>query len=447
MFNGRNRPNPREAVDESSSESTPGELCATQPPDALRLAPSRKCPGSAADKQDRQEIPARLERPKPVRVGGVDSLRGIVIVLMALDHCRDFFSVYPFEPTDLDHASSWLFITRWVTHFCAPVFLLLTGCSAWLRGRYRGLTRGELQRYLVSRGLWLVLLEVTWNNFMWRFNLDGMQVQVLWVIGWSMVFLALLLWLPRTAIIAVGLAVVIGHNVLDSFHASSMGGPDSGAAHLWELLHESHIWFGTGGFQYDISYPLLPWIGLTALGYGLGAVFEEPAEVRDRILVLLGLLLVVGFVLLRLINAYGEPRPWSHSARGSLYTVLGFLNLTKYPPSLQFLIMTLGPALLVVPILSRWNGRITNVFRTFGQVPMFFYLLHIPFIHAESSAVRRIAVVFDGRSHGGLSHNFGPNLVPVYLAWFVTIAALYPVCRWYAGYKRRNSQKWWLSYL
>ncbi|WP_428380701.1 DUF1624 domain-containing protein [Nevskia ramosa] len=386
-----------------------------------------------------------LRAPATGRLSGIDRLRGIVIVLMALDHCRDYFSAFPYRPTDLSQADWTLFLTRWITHFCAPVFVLMAGSSAWLHARNAGLSRAELQRFLLTRGLWIVLLELSWNNFMWRFALDGMTLQVLWALGWSMVFLSTLLWLPRTAIIAIGAITVLGHDALDGIEASSLGSEWSPAAVAWYLLHELHFGAIGGGFELVILYPLLPWIGVMALGYGLGVVFERPAEVRDRTLLRIGLLLSLSFIALRLGNLYGEPQMWAVNPRGELYTALGWLNLSKYPPSLQYLAMTLGPALMLLPWLERWRGAAAEVFATFGRVPMFFYLLHVPLIHGGSVAARYL--LFGSVRADALPSTYVPSLLPVYGAWLLAVALLYPACRWYAGYKRRHRDNRWLSYL
>lgn len=379
------------------------------------------------------------------RLSGIDRLRGIVIVLMALDHCRDYFSVFPYRPTDLSQADWTLFLTRWITHFCAPVFVLLAGSSAWLHARNTGLTRAELQGFLLSRGLWIVLLELSWNNFMWRFALDGLTLQVLWVLGWSMVFLSALLWLPRTAIIAIGALIVLGHNALDGIEAASFGSEWSPGAFAWYLLHEFHFGRIAGGFELLILYPLLPWVGVMALGYGLGAVFELPAARREQVLLRLGLLLSLAFLVLRLGNLYGEPEAWAVNPRGDPYTALGWLNVSKYPPSLHYLAMTLGPALILLSRLERWRGAVADIFDTLGRVPMFFYLLHMPLIHAGSVAARHL--VLGSAPADELPSTYVPSLPPVYGAWLLVVALLYPACRGYAGYKRRHRDRRWLSYL
>lgn len=384
------------------------------------------------------------------RLDGIDRLRGLVVMLMALDHARDYFSAFPYAPTDLSKASVLLFLTRWITHFCAPVFVFLAGTSAALQGRRPGTGRAALQRFLLTRGLWLVLLELSWNSFMWRFDFGGVQLQVLWAIGWSMVALAAALWLPRPAILALGLLLVAGHNALDGVHAGDFGAPGTLPALAWNVLHEP--WFGRfdNGFELAVMYPLLPWIGVMLLGYSLGEVMQlEPAR-RDRALRRLGLAALLLFVALRLANGYGDPQPWSVNPRGDLYTALGWLNVAKYPPSLAYLLMTLGPALLLLARLDRWQGALARIAAVFGRVPMFFYLLHVPLIHGISLIARQLmfgAAAATIYRAADVPASYTPSLLPVYLGWLAVLALLYPLCRAYGRYKQRHREQWWLSYL
>lgn len=379
------------------------------------------------------------------RLDGIDRLRGLVVMLMALDHARDYFSAFPHAPTDLSQASVLLFLTRWITHFCAPVFVFLAGTSAALQGGRPGMERGALQRFLVTRGLWIVLLELSWNSFMWRFDLGGVQLQVLWAIGWSMVALAAALWLPRPAILVLGLVLVAGHNLLDGVHASDFGAPGTRPALAWNILHEP--WFGRfdNGYELAVMYPLLPWIGVMLLGYSLGGLMQ-----CERRLVQLGLAAVFAFLLLRLANGYGNPEPWSVNARGAIYTALGLLNVEKYPPSLDYLLMTLGPALLLLARLDRWQGALARIAEGFGRVPMFFYLLHVPLIHGISLIARQLmfgpAAASIHRA-ADVPASYTPSLLPVYIGWLGVLALLYPLCHAYGRYKQRHRGQWWLSYL
>lgn len=403
--------------------------------------------------------PGRVETgaaPRAVsRVAAVDLLRGLVIVVMALDHARDYFSAYPYPPTDLSKASALLFLTRWITHFCAPVFMFLAGSSAWLHARNGGLSRGALQRFLLTRGLWLVVLELTWNSFMWRFDLAGLNVQVLWALGWSMMILATMLWLPRAAILAIGLVIVFGHDLFDGVKPADFGAEGSPGAIAWHIAHVPYFGATAGGFQLIELYPLLPWCGVMMLGFCFGAMLDWEKPRRERFMRFAGLAALALFLLLRLTNAYGEPATtafgedhvWRANPRGPVFTLLGVLNVDKYPPSLLYLLMTLGAALLLMPRLERWRGRVADFFTVFGRVPMFFYLLHVPLIHGASAMATTLLFGHAAGLGDGPPPGYEPSLLPVYFAWLVAVAILYPACGWYAGYKRRHRERWWLSYL
>mgnify|MGYP002775592111 FL=1 len=387
--------------------------------------------------------------PAPPRIRSVDLMRGIVMIIMTIDHARDYYSPYPYDPTDLSQASPWLFLTRWITHFCAPTFMFLAGTSAFLYARNTGASRGQLQRFLLSRGLWLVFLELTWVSFCWRFDFHGTILQVIWALGWCMVILAGLLWLPRRAIAAVGLAAVFGHNLLDGIHLDAAAQYGEGAAVAWSVLHQFHFFVLPSGYSIALGYPLLPWFGVMALGYCFGDLLMLPAPQRDRWMLRIGLAAIVLFLLLRLGNVYGEARLWQHNPRGLLYTALGVLNVTKYPPSLLYLLMTLGPVLLLLPLLERARGAWTARVAVFGRVPMFFYLLHLPLLHLGSYLIWLELYGITRQPFGDdpLPAAYQPSLWYLYAAWAVVVLLLYPVCRWYAGYKSRNKQMWWLSYL
>ena len=386
-------------------------------------------------------------KPASRRIDSIDLLRGLVIVLMGLDHVRDYFSPYPFQPENLDQASAALFLTRWVTHFCAPVFLLLAGVGAWL-WQAKGRSRQELARFLVTRGLWLILLEVTVINLGWLHFIYGgyIFIQVIWAIGCSMIFLAALLWLPRWAIAATGLVMVAGHNLFDGVSASQIGGP---GGLLWAILHQQYWQPLSEGFGLVVVYPLVPWLGVMALGYALGPVFQLDAADRRRTLTRLGLGAVAAFVLLRLVNVYGDPNPWQANARGTLYTALDFLNTTKYPASLLFLLMTLGPAIWLPPRLEGLGDRLSRALVTFGRVPLFFYLIHVPVIHVVAALwwKARFGVV-GAWAQGARAwpEGYEPDIRLAWVVWVLVTIALYPVCRWFAGVKRRRRSAF-LSYL
>ena len=363
-----------------------------------------------------------------------------MIVLMALDHVRDYFTGVRFSPLDLTQTDPALFLTRWITHFCAPTFIFLAGVSAWLVSRR--CTRSELTRFLLTRGLWLVFLEFTVVTLAWTFNLRydlGLFLQVLWAIGVSMMVLALLVRVPLPWIGAFAVVMIAGHNLLDGIEPATFGA----LAPLWAVLHvQMPIPVGF------VHYPLIPWVGVMALGYVLGGVFElEPAR-RRRVLLVLGSGMIAVFIALRLANGYGDPHPWAPQSSAML-TLLSFLNVHKYPPSLLYLLVTLGPALLLLVWFESARGALANLLEVFGRVPLFFYVLHIALAHALAGVVALLA------GHGmsvltGFFFDFPPTwgygLPVVYAAWLVVLALLYPLCRWFADLKRRRND-WWLSYL
>jgi uncharacterized membrane protein len=377
------------------------------------------------------------------RNDAIDLLRGLVMVVMALDHARDFYSNYPGDPTaTLGTVTPALFFTRWVTHFCAPVFVFLAGVSAYLAGTRR--TRPELARFLATRGLWLLVVEVTLVRWGWLFELGFHIVvfQVIWVLGLSMVVLAGLVLLPlRPAHVgALGLALVLGHDLLDGVHAASLGS----MGWLWMFVHERGRLMPNGHVLLVI-YPLVPWAGVMAAGYGLGVVYTWPAERRRRLLLRLGAVLVVAFVALRAGNHYVDPLPWTPQ-RSPLVTFFSFLACSKYPPSLAYLLMTLGPALVLLGLADGVSARWTRPFVTFGRVPFFYYVLHVPLLHAAAVAVGGTIFMHKLFLPDEETRRVGFSLPVVYLAWALAVLALYPACRWFAGVKAR-SRAAWLSYL
>lgn len=374
------------------------------------------------------------------RIGSIDILRGFVMVLMALDHVRDFFTDARFDPLDLSQTNAPLFLTRWITHFCAPTFVLLAGVSAYLTGRR--CTRAELSKFLWTRGLWLVVLEVTVMSLVWTFNVrydHGLFLQVIWAIGVSMIVLAGLIHLPLPAIAVCSVAMIFGHNLLDGIEPQSFGA----WAPLWSLLHVSapipHAFVG---------YPLIPWIAVMSLGYCLGALYDMEPQRRTQWLIYFGVGSLTAFVLLRTTNVYGDPADWSLQST-TIHTLLSFVNVQKYPPSLQYLLLMLGFAFLWLAVLESARGRFSEVLRTFGRVPLFFYVLHIALAHLAAGLI----ALAMGYGTAMLSDDFmsipqlwGFGLPVVYLAWLLVVISLYPACRWFAAVKRRRDD-WWLSYL
>jgi uncharacterized membrane protein len=385
------------------------------------------------------------EAPARQRLASIDMLRGAVIVLMALDHVRDFFhdKAWVMDPLDPAKTDLALYLTRWVTHFCAPTFILLAGISAFLQG-VNGKGTGALSRFLLTRGLWLIFLEMTLINFGWNFSVPGIGLIVIWAIGVAMVVLAALVWLPSRAVLAIGILIVAGHNLLDPIKAADLGA----WAPLWTVLHQP----GLMPPFFFVGYPVLPWIGVMAVGYGLAPVFLlEPAR-RARILTLTGLAMIVAFLLLRGLNLYGDPGPWSDQP-GVLRDGFALFNVAKYPPSLDYLLITLGPVLMLLPQMEKARGWFAEVLLVYGRAPLAFYVLHIFLGHALMLA----AGVATGHPAGAfigfmadptalIASGWGWPLWAVYAVWLLVLVLLYPVCRYWGDLKRRR-RDWWLSYL
>jgi uncharacterized membrane protein len=392
---------------------------------------------------------------RPARNDALDLLRGAVMIVMALDHARDFFSNHGGDPAqNLAGVGGVLFFTRWVTHFCAPVFLLLAGAGAAL-GLARGKSPRDLARFLVTRGLWLLLVEVTLVRSGWMFELAFHIVvfQVIWAIGISMILLAPLVALPAPVVGALGVAIVAGHDLLDRIHAADLGRWSG----LWHVLHERGLIISSPSHVLNVIYPIIPWPGVMMVGFGLGAVLARPAAERRRWLLRAGAGATVLFVALRAMNGYGDPRPWTAGA-SPLATVMSFLACSKYPPSLCYLLMTLGPALVFLAAADRFleggTPRWAAPVVTFGRVPFLFYVLHVPLIHGGAVAVGALrggAADASAMAHklflpDAVVARVGFSLPVVYLAWALAILVLYPVCRWFASVKAR-SRAAWLGYL
>ncbi len=382
-----------------------------------------------------------------IRLQSVDILRGIVVVVMALDHARDFLSNAQFDPTDLTQTTPLLFFTRWITHFCAPVFVLLAGTSAFLMAS-NGRSKADLGRRLLVRGLWLIALEIGFVSPLgWAFNFEYgfTRLQVIWVIGVSMIVLAgLIQVLPRTAIAVLGGAMIVGHNTLDGAHAEWL----RALAPTWRVLHQlMPIQVFPGKIALSI-YPIVPWLGVLMLGYGAGSLVLDDAR-RTRRLFLIGVVMTATFLILRWSNVYGDPAPWSQR-QDAMFTILSFLDVTKYPPSLLYLLMTLGPALCVLAFADRLPEALKRPLLVYGRVPLFFYLLHLPLLHGVAVALSFFKYgeapwLFHDlmAKHGTapLPPHYGYDLWVVYGVWILALAALYPLCIWYGAVKaaRPNS--------
>jgi uncharacterized membrane protein len=382
---------------------------------------------------------------KRVRIESIDVVRGFIMILMALDHTRDFFGNSGLNPTDPATTTIPLFFTRWITHFCAPVFFLLTGTGAYLSLRTK--SKRELSRFLFTRGLWLIFLEfVVVRCLGWQFNFDYHLVilNVLWALGWAMITLSVLVYLPASLVMAFGIVMIAAHNLLDSIDSSNP---------LWSILHSPNLIVSRPGHSVFVAYALIPWVGVTAAGYGLGQIYSWPSERRKAFLLPLGLGLTAAFLVLRGINVYGDPLPWS-TQRSPAFTVLSFLNTNKYPPSLLYLLMTLGPALLFLWAVDAGTPGWLRPALTIGKVPMFYYLLHIPLIHllAVAACYARYGQVhwmFESPTPREFPMTqppgWGYSLPIIYLIWACVVLTLYPLCRWFAGLKQRRSDAW-LSY-
>jgi uncharacterized membrane protein len=396
------------------------------------------------------EQPAR-DTAGGTRVQSIDILRGAVMIVMALDHVRDFLhsAALSFSPEDLSRTTAALFFTRWITHFCAPLFMLTAGLGVFLWGQ-RGKSPGELSRFLWTRGVWLLFLDLSVVRLGFDFNFDHrfFLLNVIWALGGCMIGLALLVRLPWRVLAVVSCGMILLHNLADGVNASEFGG----AAWIWNELHQLGT-FQWGGRTIQIAYPLIPWIGVMGAGYCLGRVWLWEPVRRRRSLIRLGLALTVAFVLVRALNLYGDPAPWSVQST-PLFTLLSFLRCSKYPPSLDFLLMTLGPGLLALGLLERVTLARANPLLIFGRVPLFYFVVHLYLIHALAMFLAFLRYG-TGRflfnplpSMGGppFPPGYGYELWVCYVAWVGLVLSLYPLCRWFAGVKRRR-RDWWLSYL
>jgi len=388
------------------------------------------------------------------RIVSIDFLRGLVMIIMALDHVRMYFGLGTWysEPTNLATTTPLLFFTRWITHFCAPAFVFLAGTSAFLYGMRRA-NVSETALFLLTRGLWLIFVELVIVNFAWTFDItySFRILQVIWAIGISMVVLSGLVFLPKWMILAIGMILVFGHNLLDPITFEGASARDV----IWYALHQSNSVFIDSTHWINFVYPVLPWIGLMALGYGFGSLYQDdfPVEQRRQWLLRIGVGAVILFILLRGSNLYGEPHVWERQP-SLVFSLISFLNTTKYPPSLQFLLMTIGPALMFLSAIEPLGNRLPKPVIVFGNVPFFFYIVHLYIIH--SLAV--LWLVYQGRDWhqyilsareimSGALRDAGLRLGWVYGIWIAVILLLYPICKRYQNYRAKNQTKWWLPYL
>jgi len=390
------------------------------------------------------------------RLASIDAWRGLIMVIMALDHVRDFVHAGAMtgSPENLATTTPALFFTRWITHLCAPVFMFAAGTGAFMKLQ-RGGTKAQLSWFLLTRGLWLVLLELTVMRLAMNFSISmayPVLLLVLWALGWSMVMMAALIHLPRPALIALSAILVLGHNAFDGVRAATLGS----WAPLWNVMHEQGVFFA-GDVPVVTAYPLLPWVGVMAAGFCCGPVLLMAPAARRRVVVGTGLALSAGFVVLRTFNAYGDPSHWVIQEEWAM-SVVSFFRATKYPPSLIFLLMTMGPALLLLAWIDSRGWKANHPLVVIGRVPLFYYVVHFWLIHAVASVLALIRygsaslawLFMPLPSMGGPAQAFPPgfgySLWATYLVWFAIVVMMYPLCRWFAGVKARRDD-WWLGYL
>ena len=388
------------------------------------------------------------------RIESIDLVRGLVMLIMAIDHVRDVFHLGHPEPTDLATTTPLLFFTRWITHFCAPAFVFLSGISAYLAGMRR--TRGELSLFLIRRGIWLIFIEVVVVNLGMMLNpfYNVMILQVIWAIGGSMILLGLLLACraSMTVIGFIGAIIFFGHNILDFTDPGAIA-----KTFTWKLLisaagFNSFVSLGHNHFVI-IAYALLPWTGVMLLGFVFGTVYKKGIHTAKRKMILLytGLILLTLFFIFRLFNFYGDPSPWAVQKTVAL-SLISFLNVTKYPCSLLYLSLTIGTALVLLAILEKVRGRVASVLVVYGNVPFFYYLCHWYLIQAIHVALffamgfRAGQIITPDDPFLFTPPAFGVSLFWVYIIWLVVIGLLYGPCRWFSRYKKSH-QQWWLSYL
>lgn len=376
------------------------------------------------------------------RIASIDILRGLVMVIMAIDHVRDFWGVAPFRPEDLTQTSVPLFLTRLITHLCAPTFVFLAGISIFQFGQKR--SRKEVSVFLLTRGLWLVAVEIVVFTFLVQWSYQLIVLAVLWVIGWSMILMAALVGLPRKVLAALAIVVVAGHNLLPGIQ------PVTASNLLPAFLVNSPFVFplGEGMPTLLVAYTILPWTAVMLAGYVVGYWFTLPVERLNRQLRILGLVLLGIFLVVRAVNVYGDPVPWSVQPRGWIFTVCSFFNVSKYPPSLLFLSLTLGIGVLLLSLFNRHQNRFTAWLQVFGQVPFFYFVLHFAVISAGAYAW---TVVAYGKPVNlsfarELPQAYEFHLWRLYLVWALVVAALYFPCRWFGHYRKKHGY-WWLSYL
>ncbi len=373
----------------------------------------------------------------------VDILRGLVMVIMALDHTREYWGITPVRPEDLSQASAELFLTRWVTHLCAPTFVFLSGLSVYLYQQKAGSIRAA-SRFVFTRGLWLLFVEVALISFIMVQGYSMTVLSVIWVIGCSMILLSALIWLPHRALVTIAVVMIAGHNLLPNVAVETAGDA------LLAMFHNTPFLVALP-HPVLVTYTIVPWVAVMVLGYTAGRLYALDPEQRDARLLSWGIGFLAAFVVIRAINGYGDPFPWAVSERGWVYTVLSFVNVAKYPPSLLFLSLTLGICLV---LLARYNagsnGRLGRWLAVYGRVPFFFFVIHFAVISVSSLVWTRIqygaAINVAFSNAADLPEAYAPNLVRVYAVWALVVVLMYFPCKWFGAYRKRN-QAWWLKYL
>lgn len=380
---------------------------------------------------------------KSKRIESIDILRGVIMVIMALDHTRDFFHIGSFkvDPTDLSQTSPYLFFTRFITHYCAPIFVFLAGSAAFLYGQNK--TKKELSLFLITRGLWLMICEVTIVKLLWSFSFsyDFVMLQVIWAIGSCMVILSAFIYIPFKYLLGFGLLMLFGHNLLDTLTQNDK----NFSSIIWYMLHQQNFVEFSPNFRVGFFYPILPWLGVLILGFNFGRLYQIDFNFLKRMkyLKIIGLSSIILFIIIRLINIYGDPNPWKYQ-KDNLFTFLSFINVEKYPPSLDYTLITIGPGILFLSFIEKYKNKITDFFLVFGRVPFFYYLMHLLFIHGISSTTWYIIT---GSTNKKSSEFTGFHLGAVYLFWIGIVLLLYPFCLKYMKFKTENKDKKWLTYL
>lgn len=386
-------------------------------------------------------VPEKITAAK--RLVAIDVLRGLVMVIMALDHVRDLWSLMPFRAEDVTQTSPMWFFTRWITHLCAPIFVFLSGVSIFLYARQADDLK-SVSKYLLTRGLWLVFLEVTLLSFSLQFGYNLTLLAVIWAIGCSMILMSALIWVPRSYLIAITAIVLAGHNLIPTFQ------PQTASEVVLGMLRNSPFIFQIGPLPVLVSYSIVPWSAVMLFGYLIGQWFTRPEREQRSLFLLGGVVLLILFFLLRGINIYGDPAPWAPQTRGFVYTVLSFFNVSKYPPSLMFVCMTLGLGMMLIALFTSVHNKFTKALEVYGRVPLFYYAVHMPLIVAGAYVWTYLAfgkvtnLAFANSSQ--FPEGYEPSIARTYVVWICVVALLYLPCKWYGDYKRKRSNKW-LTYL